>query len=72
MLNEREPAFVLASQFHLYLLWVNAFNQEKVLVGASSVIVKTSRLVHAALVRMVITPLHLAPGGDQDTSSSGQ
>ena len=38
MLNEREPAFVLASQFHLYLLWVNAFNKEKALVGAFSVI----------------------------------
>ena len=29
-------------------------------------------LVHAALVRMVITPFHLAPGGDQDMGSSGQ
>ena len=29
-------------------------------------------LVHAALVRMVITPLNLALGSDQDTSSSGQ
>ena len=35
--------FVLVTRFHVYLPWVNAFMKEMVLVGAFSLIVKTSR-----------------------------
>ena len=37
--------FASASQFHIYLPWVNAFNQEKARVGAFSVIVQLRRLI---------------------------
>ena len=50
---------VLVFQFHIYLPWVNsvlnvnvvlcAFDQEKALVGAFSVIVKTSPKVRCSL-----------------------
>ena len=40
-----------ASQFHVFLLWVNTLNQEKALVGASSVIVKTSPMVRLQLYK---------------------